>query len=268
MGDKMTDNAEKFHKKAVDLTKDLKDGNYEDKSELIDEIIVNFEMSLDLDSRNYKTWMDRGDFYFYLRYFDKSLMCCEKVIELNPKSLSGWKNKVLNLKLLNRTSEALGCCSDAIAIFPNEPSFYFEKSMIQRSRGNYEKALRQCNNALKLDPKNPLYNFQKGLIFGDLEEYRMGAESFRTALKYVPEGEEYNKFRDGCVEYIEIFENKSKSHIKKTKTQVLYDNGQMRKEGMTLNGTKMVRGSFPPIYFPSQKDNMYQVEDLESLKNK
>lgn len=257
------ENGEKsdYHKKALDLINDLKGKNYDDESQLIKDIIICFDKAIALDSGNYKIYLDKSSFLFNLKMYKPSLIACNKSLDLNPNSLKAWKIKGLLLQKFGRIRDALDCYSDAMIIFPDESSLWFEKSLIHFNKGNYEKALNNCNKALKLEPKNYFYYYHKGMIFGCMEKYSQASQSLKRSLELSQDIENPDVFRENCSRWIEEFDEIDKKHIGKTSPRITYNNGVRKIEGMRADGSKRVRGSFPPIIFPSQKDNYIDPEE-------
>nr|WP_295605124.1 tetratricopeptide repeat protein [uncultured Methanobrevibacter sp.] len=255
------ENINEYHKNALKLMKDLENGDYEEKYKIIDEISTSFVKAISFNPSNYKIYLDEANYYFMIREYKMSLMACNKAISLNENALDAWKIKGLILQKLGRTREALDCYSDAIVIFPKESSLWLEKSLIHFNKGNYEKALNNCNKALKLEPKNYFYYYHKGMIFGCMEKYSQASQSLKRSLELSQDIENPEVFRENCSRWIEEFDEMDKKHIAKTSPRITYNNGVRKIEGMRLDGKKRVRGSFPPIIFPSQKDFYMDPEE-------
>lgn len=243
------------------MINDLKNDNLDEESQLIKEIIINFDKAISLNPDNYKIYLDKSRFLFNIKLYKPSLNACNKAIDLNPNNLMAWKIKGLILQKFGRIRDALDCYSDAMIIFPNESSLWFEKSLIHFNKGNYEKALNNCNKALKLDSKNYFYYYHKGMIFGCMEKYSQALQNLQRSLDLSQDIENPEVFRENCFRWIEEFKERDKKHIAKTSPRITYNNGVRKIEGMRLDGKKRVRGSFPPIIFPSQKDFYMDPEE-------
>ena len=63
-----------------------------------DEAIVNFSISIGLDSKNAQFYLNRGLAYCHDKQWDKAIADFTKAIELNPKLTAASSNRDLALK--------------------------------------------------------------------------------------------------------------------------------------------------------------------------
>ena len=52
------------------------------------------------------------------KHFEDALLCCDKVIALDPKDIKAWKNKGTTLRRMDKHEDAIVCFDKAIEIDP------------------------------------------------------------------------------------------------------------------------------------------------------
>lgn len=70
---------------------------------------------------NSEIWSDKAYNLFNKGNYEKSLKCCIKAIELDPKNAKAWNNKGTCLGSMDQNEEAIVCFKEALKLDPKYP---------------------------------------------------------------------------------------------------------------------------------------------------
>jgi tetratricopeptide (TPR) repeat protein len=179
----------------------------------IDDIISEDE-TLHLDIRNiennqsdYKAWMkfakdllERGNYYKFLyekskseyaksnfeSMYDKSLVCSEKSIELNPRNIDSWYNKGIALSNLGEFEKAIQSYDRVIEIDPNYFPVWNTKGIALSNLGEFEKAIQSYDRVIEKNANHPTIWYNKGIALSNLRKFEEAIKCYDRVIEIDP----------------------------------------------------------------------------------
>ena len=100
-----------------------------------------------------------------MRNYNEAITAFDKSLELDTANAETLINKGTVLYYQRQLSEAEQNLNDALKIDPLEPNAYNALSLIEVEKGNYAKALEMANQALDLETDQPYFLNNRGFIF-------------------------------------------------------------------------------------------------------
>jgi superkiller protein 3 len=144
-------------------------GKYEEAIKCLNRVIQK-------DPEDVESWIFKGRSLYYqhkymdaMRSYEKAIncdpenedglkgiiQCCDKLIELNPKSSDALDNKVAALMSLGKCEDAAEICNKDLEFsLKNAPMVWNWKGDALRGQNRYEDAIKYYNKTLKQDPGN------------------------------------------------------------------------------------------------------------------
>jgi YVTN family beta-propeller protein len=158
-------------------------------------------------SRDHKEWnklakdlIDRGNYYKFLyekskseyaksnleSMYEKSLVCSDKSIELNPRNIDSWYNKGIALSNLGKFEEAIKCYDRVIEIDPDYFPVWNNKGNALNYLGKFHEAIKSYDQVLEKDSHNIIASYNKGLALSNLGEYEKAIKCYDRVIEIDP----------------------------------------------------------------------------------
>jgi len=106
-----------------------------------------------------------------LSRYDEMLSAIDKIIELDPKNITGWAVRAIALNILNRYDEALAATDKMIELDPKNIRGWNQRADTLHSLEHYEEMLAATDKMVELDPKNIMGWRQRSDALSHLERY-------------------------------------------------------------------------------------------------
>lgn len=107
----------------------------------------------DLKDHEAWEWIDKGLSLRALGRYHDALLCYEKALEVDPRSVVAWTNKCVVLNAMHRPEEALICCSKALEIDPQDAVAWDNKGTALHALRRFEEATTCYSKALEVNPR-------------------------------------------------------------------------------------------------------------------
>lgn len=131
-------------------------------------------------------WNDKGCSLGRLGRHQEAIRCCDKAIDLNPRSAAAWCNKGASLRKLGRYEEAIQCYDKAIELNNQYAKAWNNKGYSFHILGRYEEAIQCFDKAIGLDPRYPIRWNNKGNSLEMLGRIDEAIQCFDKAIKLDP----------------------------------------------------------------------------------
>ena len=118
--------------------------------------------------------------------YDKSIVCSDKSLELNPRIIDSWYNKGLALSNLGKFEEALKCYDRVIEIDPNYFPVWNIKGNALYYLGKFHEAVKSYNQVLDKDLQNIIAYYNKGLALSSFGEYEKAINCYDRVIEIDP----------------------------------------------------------------------------------
>ena len=163
-----------------------------------------FDEGIKVYSSFIDNWYEKGTYLFVHKKYENSLICFEKLTELDSTKEQFWKYRITCLEELGKYYEALNICDDEKNIVLNSDTNYLlnKKEEIRNKINNSSEELEDCEKEL-LSLKKEINNIQKENLekkiknlkyvvknqrITPLLEYLEGSELSFGSKKYLKEG--------------------------------------------------------------------------------
>lgn len=97
-------------------------------------------------------WLSAGTWWLLADNLNQALLCYNKSLEIDSNNSEAWIFRGIALKQLGYNNEALNSCNKAIEIKPDSIEAWIEKGHILSIIEHYEEALSSFNKAIEIDP--------------------------------------------------------------------------------------------------------------------
>ena len=181
-------------------------GNLLTLMERYEEAIENYNIALELETKNEEIWNNKGYAFFMIGLYDEAIACYDRSIEINPGYKPAWYNKGYTLHSIGRLEDAVECYRVALkyddtdevlwnnlgnALYNlgkyDESIPYFVKSI--EANPNYEIAWNNIGNALDRMGKHEesIEYHEKALKINKKFDYALYAKGYALARSGNPE---------------------------------------------------------------------------------
>ena len=113
----------------------------------------------------------RADILFDSGKFDKSTMCYDAALKLDPKDVYLLNKQGDNLSRLGQFGEAIKCYDDALKYEPDNEYILNNKAIALLNAGDVQEALKVSTIAFNYAPYSPIVLYWRGFILEVLGEY-------------------------------------------------------------------------------------------------
>jgi tetratricopeptide (TPR) repeat protein len=206
-----------WNKLATDL---LEKGNYyyflyeKSKSEyakeklesIYDKSIVCSDKSLDLNPHNIDSWYNKGLALSNLGRYEKALKCYESVIEIDPDYFQVWNIIGSTLDYLGKFDEAIKCYERVIEKEPDNPIPLYNKGISLSNLGKFDEAIKCYERVIEKDPKNIEALNAKGLAFERLRKYNEAIMCYDVVIELDPKNIEALNAKGYALERLDKYE--------------------------------------------------------------
>jgi tetratricopeptide (TPR) repeat protein len=118
-------------------------------------------------------WVYKGNSLFELERFEESIVCCDKVIQMNPEDFVGWANKGECLDKLSKYPESISCYEKALEKDPNNETWQNSLDSVKSKLSDDFSSKTGFGLIEKNEPSEPITILKVRLAKGEitLEEY-------------------------------------------------------------------------------------------------
>ena len=119
-------------------------------------------------------WVGKGNSLFELERYEESIVCCDKVIQMNPEDFVGWANKGECLDKLAKYPESISCYEKALEKDPNNETWQNSLDSVKAKLSNDFSSKTGFGLIEKNEPSEPITILKVRLAKGEItiEEYR------------------------------------------------------------------------------------------------
>lgn len=150
------------------------------------ESIVTLRQAIEIDSKDWYSWLVLGRSHQLLKQLRVSLRCFNRAIKIQPNYAYTFLYKGRALHSLKKYEAAIKCYSKAIKIESNFALAWLYKAQSLRKIKDYEKSLLCCNKALGIEPNDSYAWVTKADILNDSNQYPEALDSYERAIEIDP----------------------------------------------------------------------------------
>jgi len=180
-------------------------GNNLYKEQKYDNALICYDKALGLEPKSLEGWYGRANCMYEKGNYYEALLCFDRVLEFAPEHAITLNNKAYLLYKVANYQEALKCIDKALEKNPHFVAALDTKGSILTVLGEYEHALLCYDEALEIDPQNALLWNNKGLLLFKEGKYSEAISCYEKALEIDPSYSEAEKNR---VEALKKFSEK------------------------------------------------------------
>jgi Flp pilus assembly protein TadD len=152
--------------------------------------------SLTMDGSDAETWYAMGRLRYTQGRYGDALMCFDKTVALNPRSVKGENNLGLAYEALNRNDDALRAYRTAIA-WQNDDPLRSEQPLLNLAilllhRNQLQEAQQLLEQAAKIAPKEPRIHENLGQIYLHTDRIPNAVTEFSSAVALAPLNPRYH----------------------------------------------------------------------------
>lgn len=125
----------------------------------------------------------RADIFFDSGKYDKSVICYNAALKIDPNDAYILNKIGDNLSRLGKFDKALECYNKALAIEKDNEYIWNNKAIAMLNSGKYDDALIANDEAMKINSKNPSVLYWRGFILEILSKFKEALEVYDELLK-------------------------------------------------------------------------------------
>ncbi|MFZ0344425.1 MAG: tetratricopeptide repeat protein [Nitrososphaeraceae archaeon] len=148
-----------------------------------DEVIRQDIRNAESNPSDPNSWAKLADRLLQKGYYEQSLVCYKKALELEPNNISSWYNRGLALSSIGKYDEAIFCFDEAIKINPNIVYAWNSKGYAFNSQGKFREAIKAYDRVLEIDPNNISAWYNRGLALNNMGSFDEAIQSYDKVLE-------------------------------------------------------------------------------------
>ena len=152
------------------------------------EAIKALSKEIALDPRNVaRYYNNRGDVYYYLKQYTKSMHDLNKAIELKPDYALAYQNRGGAYANLEQYPRAIKDYDKAIELKPDYGVAYKNRGNAYFSLKQYSRAIKDYDKAIELKPDYALVYYSRGFTYIEIKQYNRAIMDCDKAIELDPE---------------------------------------------------------------------------------
>ncbi|MBF0565434.1 MAG: tetratricopeptide repeat protein [Nitrospirae bacterium] len=124
-----------------------------------------YNKAIEIKSNYPEAYYNRSILYFSLKNYDQALWDCNTAIQLNPDYTEAYYNRGNIYRSLGKMESALKDYDKAINLRPDYAEAYYNRGNIYRAHGNILEAIKDYDRAIDLKPNSYKYLYSRGYAF-------------------------------------------------------------------------------------------------------
>lgn len=140
----------------------------DDRIKYFEEAIDAYDRIIEIDPKYVTAWKNKGNVLYSLGEYNESLEALDKAIEIVPDYGLAWYSKGLALFEMGRYEEAIQAYDNALKTFPDNAGIWYNKANALSGQGKYDEAVDAYDHAINLDPSLGDAWHGKGVAFNKL----------------------------------------------------------------------------------------------------
>ena len=141
---------------------------------------------LQIDPKNYRAYVNRGNDYRAKGNNDKALEDYSTAIEIDPKLAVAYVNRGAVYHVEGNDDKALQDCDEAIHIDPKLAAAYFSRAQAYRAKLDDQKSIEDLNETIRLDPTFAMSYLLRGEIYHSIGDYDKAIKDYTQQIKLDP----------------------------------------------------------------------------------
>lgn len=152
----------------------------------LNEALVAFNNSINLNPQSAWAHNYRGNIYFDLENYDKAMVDYNEAIYLNPEHEWAYIDRGHAYLKQKDFDKALSDFNKAIQLDPEIAFAYIERGIYFLFLDDYDNAIRDFNKAIQINPRDPYTYNKRGEVFFHLKKYNEAINDFKKAIQLNP----------------------------------------------------------------------------------
>jgi Flp pilus assembly protein TadD len=152
--------------------------------------------SLAMDGNDAETWYTMGRLRYTEGRYGDAVMCFQKTLALNPRSVKGEDNLGLAYEGLNRNDDAVRAYRMAIEWQKDDPAPseqpLLNLAILLQHRNQAQEAQQLLEQAAKIAPKEPRIHENLGQVYLHTDRAADAVKEFATAVRLAPQNSRYH----------------------------------------------------------------------------
>lgn len=153
---------------------------------LYDEALINFNKSIQANSKFYPAYNNRGIAYLKLGQIDLSISDFNKAIELAPSIAEFYTNRAQAYAMKGLSDKGILDCNTAIKLNSGYWKPYHVRGRIYADKKHYDRAILDFNRAIEINPKDEKTFLYRGMVYEIKGIYDKALSDFESAININP----------------------------------------------------------------------------------
>lgn len=124
-----------------------------------------FSKSIDLDPKDFKSYINRGNAYTMRDQYDMAINDYTKAIDLQPKDGEAYNNRGIAFGKKQQYDRAIEDLSMAVALNPRDFKAYVNRGNAYRMINRYDLAVKDYTRAIELQPRQSIAYYNLSCIY-------------------------------------------------------------------------------------------------------
>lgn len=130
-----------------------------------DRALEDFNISIKMNSKNAKVFINRANIYGLKQQFDKALQDYSSAIALDNKDAQTFFNRGITYSIMKRFDEAEKDYSTALLLQPSLTVAKENRAYVNADNGKFDKAIDDLNELITANNTNAIYYFYRGFAY-------------------------------------------------------------------------------------------------------
>ena len=151
-----------------------------------DQAIKDFDKVIELDSKDFNAYYNRGTAYAQLRRYPQALQDFNKAVALKPAFSPVLIKRGFAAFSMGQHDQAVQDFGRAIVLDPKSPEGYNARGIVNANRGKFNEAIKDFDRAVELSPRFVSAFMNRGLAYFNDGKYDESIRNFNKAVELDP----------------------------------------------------------------------------------
>jgi tetratricopeptide (TPR) repeat protein len=159
-----------------------------------DDALEHYSAAIDLGSRDYFIFSNRGALYLERELFPQALSDLNEAVRLDPTEALAYANRSGLYSQQGKYDLAFDDASESIRLAPSQALGYLNRGVARGGKQDYAGAVSDLTRAIELDPRCLKAYYARSAAYVDLGRVDEALDDIRRAIELAPEHSPYHRF--------------------------------------------------------------------------
>jgi len=162
------------------------DPHIKNDGESLNEKMLKYKKSIELNPKNYRAYIDLGDIYMGQCKYQEAEKTYNKAVELDPKNVNAYNRLVKIYNNQCRFQDAETAYKKVIELDPKNLEAYICLAGLYKNQRKYQEAAAVCEKIIELDQRNYNAYISLGDNYTKMKKYQEAETAFKKAIEIDP----------------------------------------------------------------------------------